>query len=269
MNIKLLALDLDDTLLKSDLTISSRNREAIKNAERKGVQVVLASGRSVLAMKRFAEELDMIGRTGYMISDNGSTVTETLQGQTLWYRTLEPPLLDQLFDDIQAFDLPIQVYEEGLIKVTKENQLSDWDVSLSGLPKSVIPDLLHQLAQRPRKLVVPGPPPSLPAVRDFLRAKYAGHINTFISKPYFLEILPFDADKGTALRFVAERIGVNPQEVMAMGDAANDAGMIKYAGWGVAMANALVEIKQIAKIVTQSDHNEDGVAEIIEDYILG
>lgn len=268
MKIRLLALDLDDTLLRSDLTISERNRQAIRQAEAKGVVIVLASGRAVAAMSKFAEELGMFGRPGFMISDNGSTVTDTLTGETLVSHVLEPPLLHQLLEEMEIRRLPVQVYEEGFIKVTRDNPITDEDVQLSGLPKKVVPDIVPDLADWPRKLVIPGDPAVLPGLRDHIRARYGHQVNTFVSKPFFLEILPGQADKGSAVKYVADKLHLVREQVMVMGDAANDLGMITFAGWGVAMANALPEIKQAAKIVTQADHNDDGVAEIIEDYIL-
>ncbi len=266
--IQLLALDLDDTLLRADLTISPRNRDALKAAEDRGVRIVLASGRAVPAMERFAEELGMFNRPGYMISDNGSTVTSTLPRAVLVQHTLEPGLFRQLLRAFEVLDLPVQVYRDKTILVTKENAFTPRDMKLSGFTRTVVPDMASSLGFQPSKLVIPGDPEVLPTALAVIRTTFGDQVNAFISKPYFLEVLPVQADKGTALKYVAQNLNIPVDKVMAMGDAENDLGMIRYAGWGVAMHNATDQLKEAARIVSQFSHEDDGVAEIVEAYIL-
>jgi len=266
--IQLLALDLDDTLLRADLTISERNRDALRRAEEQGVRIVLASGRSVAAMERFAQELGMFDRPGYMISDNGATVSATLPRAILLQHHIERPLFRKLLDTFEVLDLPVQVYQDRTILVTKENPITGTDMKLSGFDRRVVADLDAYLAECPNKLVIPGDPEVLPTALDLIRRSFGSHVNAFISKPYFLEVLPAEADKGTALRYVAQNLGIAPAHVMAMGDAANDLGMIRYAGWGVAMANGIDTVKQAARIISVATHEDDAVAEIVDRYVL-
>jgi len=266
--IQLLALDLDDTLLRADLTISDRNKAALKAAEDRGVRIVLASGRAVPAMERFADELGMFNRPGYMISDNGSTVTSTLPRAILLQHTLDPALLRQLLQAFEVLDLPVQVYQDKNILVTKENPFTPRDMKLSGFTRKIVPDLADRIDFPPTKLVVPGDPEVLPTALAVIRTTFGDRVNAFISKPYFLEVLPIQADKGTALGYVAHSLGISNEKVMAMGDAENDLGMVRYAGWGVAMHNGTSQLKQAARIVSQFSHEDDGVAEIVEAYIL-
>lgn len=266
--IQLLALDLDDTLLRVDLTISERNRAALRAAEEQGVRIVLASGRAVPAMERFAEELGMFDRPGYMISDNGSTVTSTLPRAVLVQHTLDRALFRQLLQAFEVLDLPVQVYQDKNILVTKENPITHRDMKLSGFSRHVVPDMGDSLGFSPNKLVIPGDPEVLPTALAVIRTTFGDRVNAFISKPYFLEVLPSQADKGTALCYVAQTLGIPAEKVMAMGDAANDLGMVRYAGFGVAMANATIELKEAARIVSQFSHEDDGVAEVVDAYIL-
>lgn len=266
--IQLLALDLDDTLLRADLSISPRNKDALKAAEEQGVRIVLASGRAVPAMERFAAELGMFDRPGYMISDNGSTVTSTLPRALLLQHTVEPTLFRQLLKAFEVLDLPVQIYQDKTILVTKENSFTPRDMKLSGFTRKIVPDMADSIAFHPTKLVIPGDPEVLPTALAVIRTTFGDRVNAFISKPYFLEVLPVQADKGTALRYVAQTLGIPSEKVMAMGDAENDLGMIQYAGWGVAMNNATNQLKASARIVSQFSHEDDGVAEIVEAYIL-
>jgi hydroxymethylpyrimidine pyrophosphatase-like HAD family hydrolase len=94
-------------------------------------------------------------------------------------------------------------------------------------------------------------------------------VTLFTSKPYFLEILPPGIDKGSALARVAEIIGVRREEVMAVGDSMNDEAMIRWAGYGVAMANGDERLKEAACLVTAGTNDEDGLADFVERYVLG
>jgi len=266
--IQLLALDLDDTLLGPDLEISRRNREALKAAEDLGVRIVLASGRATMAMERYAEQLGLFDRPGYMISDNGATVSSTLPRALLFRHPLERTLFRQLLQAFEVLDLPVQVYRDRTILVTKENAVTSLDMKLSGFARQVVPDMAEGLDFEPNKLVIPGDPEILPLALKVIRTTFGDRVNAFISKPYFLEVLPVQADKGNALGYVAQTLGIPAADVMAMGDAANDLGMIRYAGWGVAMANGTEEVRRAARIVSEATHADDAVAEIIEHYLL-
>lgn len=266
--VQLLALDLDDTLLRADLSISSRNREALKAAEDLGVRIVLASGRTVFSMEKFADELGLFDRPGFLIADNGSTVMATLPRAVLVQHTLDRHLLKHLLQAFEVLDLPVQVYRDRTIFVTKDNPYVSADVKLTGFDRVVVPDLADTIDFDPAKIVIPGDPEVLPTALGVIRGAFGDRVNAFISKPYFLEILPYQADKGTALRYVAQTLGISRDDVMAMGDAENDLGMIQYAGWGVAMANGTDQVRRAARIVSLYGHDRDGVAEIIDRYVL-
>jgi hydroxymethylpyrimidine pyrophosphatase-like HAD family hydrolase len=119
------------------------------------------------------------------------------------------------------------------------------------------------------KLIIPGDPMILKPLEDILRTYLDTDITLFTSKPYFLEILPPHIDKGTALAFVAGRLEIPREEVFAIGDSMNDEAMLRWAGCGVAMANSDPRIKSIAALITERTNDDDGVAEVIERYVLG
>jgi hydroxymethylpyrimidine pyrophosphatase-like HAD family hydrolase len=106
-------------------------------------------------------------------------------------------------------------------------------------------------------------------LENLLRIYVGDKASLFTSKPYFLEILPAKTDKGAALAKVAEILGIKREEVLAIGDSMNDEAMIRWAGIGVAMVNGDDRIKDIATLVTERSNDDDGVADIIERYLLG
>ena len=268
MRIGLLALDLDDTLLKRDLSISPRNRRALKKAEKRGVIVVLASGRIPHSMQRYVRELDMHRREGFLIANNGATIQRTDTHEVTAAHLMPAGLCAEVHAFLAGRGFPLHLYGERTLYASADNAWADLDCRMTCLEKAVMPDIAARYERGCAKFVVPGEPAGLRGLMAELRQAFAGRVNVLISKPYFLEVLPPEADKGLALAELAGLLSIPRDAVMAMGDSLNDRGMIEYAGWGVAMANALPEIKAAARLVSERSHEDDGVAEVIEKYII-
>jgi Cof subfamily protein (haloacid dehalogenase superfamily) len=266
--VRLLALDLDDTVLRSDLTISPRTRDAIRQVEAAGIMVVLASGRVPAAMEPHARVLDMHKRPGYLICNNGTIIQETHAGEIVYESGIEAGIALLVFDLANAEGFPAQVYEGNVIYISSRNEYSDYDQKLTGLKQMVAENFRDMLKNGCNKLLIPGDPAFLASLESILRCYLGDEITLFTSKPYFLEILPPCTDKGTALEKVAGFLGIEREEVLAIGDSMNDETMLRWAGTGVAMANSDARIKNIADFVGEKDNDNDGVAEIIEKYIL-
>ncbi|MFA6508154.1 MAG: HAD-IIB family hydrolase, partial [Treponemataceae bacterium] len=156
--IRLIAIDLDDTLLRHDLTISHRTRAILKKAEAKGVTVVLASGRAPLAMDRYARELDMHKRPGYLISNNGVTILKTDTGEIIKETRLPTDAALAVFDLVRAEGIPVQVYEGDTIYVSRRNEFADQDQKLTGFRQVVVDNFRAMIAAGQLKMVIPGDP---------------------------------------------------------------------------------------------------------------
>ena len=102
-----------------------------------------------------------------------------------------------------------------------------------------------------------------------MSALLEGQAEVLISKPYFLEVLSAGTDKGTALEILADRLGIPLESVLAVGDAQNDLGMVRKAGWGCAPSNAIPAVKAAARYVSPKSHEEDAVAEILDRFVPG
>lgn len=270
MAFKLIALDLDDTLLRSDLTISKRTKNALKKAISRGVVVVIATGRVPNALRNYVKILGLNKKEGYLICSNGTQVLDSRTGEPVDEARLVPKAALAAFDLVDAEDFCAQIYDGKHIIVSRRNEFSDADEKLTGM-KQIVPENFRSfLVERgANKLVIPADPMLLRPLEQILRNVMGDEITLFTSKPYYLEILPPDCDKGSALAKVAAKLGIDKDDVMAFGDSMNDEAMIRWAGCGVAMCNGDDRIKPIARLVTEKSNDEDGIALVVERYVLG
>jgi len=265
--IKLLALDMDDTLLDRELRISPGNQRALTAAEELGVRVVLASGRAPAALTPYARQLGLDQRPGDLIAYNGSLIVETDTGQALWEIKLDTALLAEVWDTAAALGQPLQTYVDGAILASVDNPGTRLDSRLTGIPFHVVTRETF-LAEPRVKVVLPGAPESLDRVQARFDQVFLGRANMYRSKPFFFEVVPLGADKALALARIAEAHGILREEVMAIGDSWNDEGMLRWAGVAVAMSNGPEEIRRLASWVTTRDNDADGVAEAVARFIL-
>lgn len=268
MKIALIALDLDDTLLKSDLSISEANRRALIEAENEGIEIVLASGRSYAAMKKYVEFLGLARPGNFLICSNGAEILEAGSGEIVEKLTLPEPFCHELAGAIESRGFPWQVYMDGRIICSAMNPWVRLDEQLSGQPASEATSKDDLFRGGQIKFLVPGEPERIAPLRAEFSRRYAGLAEVVTSKPYFLEILPPGADKGAALGRLTSRLGIPMESVMAVGDAMNDLGMMKEAGWGCAPANAIDEIKAAARVISKKTNEEDAVADLIYSVAL-
>ena len=266
--VRMLALDLDDTLLRSDLTISYRTRHAIKRAEAAGVTVVLASGRIPASMEHFSRLLDMHKRPGYLICNNGTVIQESRTGAIVDEVKIDVKTALTAYDLADAEGFPVQIYEDDIMYVSRTNEFTEYDQKLTGLRQVVVENFRAMVGSGCHKLLIPGDPMLLTPLEKIIRTYLGENITLFTSKAYFLDILPAQTNKGTALAKVAELMGIKKEEVLAIGDSMNDEAMLRWAGMGVAMVNGDERIKNIADLVTEKTNDDDGVVEVIERFVF-
>jgi Cof subfamily protein (haloacid dehalogenase superfamily) len=264
MKVDLIAIDLDDTLLRTDLTISDVNKRALAKAQAAGIRVVLASGRNVHTMRAFAEELGLVGPGDYMICSNGAEIIHSASGRVLDERRLDPEFCREVARALDGRGLPWQIYEEGIIHVSEPNDWAFEDSRLTGQPTILVEDREEYFARGLIKFVVPGEPARMAELVRELSALFGDRAIVLTSKPFFLEVLAPGADKGSALERLTAMQGLAMSGVMAVGDAMNDLGMLRAAGYPCAPANAIPEAKAAARYVSRRTNEEDAVADLIE-----
>jgi Cof subfamily protein (haloacid dehalogenase superfamily) len=265
----MLALDLDDTLLRSDHTISFRTRNAIRRAEALGVIVVLTSSRVPLAMDHFARLLGLHKQPGFLVCNNGTVIQETHTGNIIYDVKIPPATALLIFDLADAEGFAVQIYDDDIMYISRANEFAEYDQKLTGLRQVMVDNFRSMVAAGCHKILIPGDPMILKPLAELLKTYIGAEATLSTTKPYLLQVLPPDTDKGTALARVAEKLSIPRESVLAVGDSLNDEAMLRWAGFPVAMANGDDRIKDIAALVTEKSNDDDGVAEVIEQYILG
>ena len=268
-SIRLLALDLEDTLLRSDFSVSYRTRNVIKRVESAGVAIVLASGRIPSDMQNFSKALGLHKKPGFLISNHGALVMESNTGKIIHETRIEPQTALDICKLADAEGFPVQRYEADAMYVSRQNEYTAYDEKLTGLRQVVVENFRDIAGQGCYKLLIPGDPMLLSPLESLIRTYMERDITLFTNKPYFLEILPPETDKGIALAKIAQTLGVSPEETMAIGDSPNDEAMIAWAGCGVCMVNGDAHTKSIAQHITELSNDDDGAADIIEKLLLG
>ena len=271
MLLRMIAVDLDDTLLTSSLTISEANATAIAEARARGIRVVLASGRNIYSMKKYAMQLGLDGPGEYMICSNGAEIIETATSAMAYRQAIDGPLCIDIAEAIKGQGFSYQLYEDGRIRASGGNAWTSEDTRLTGQKLDILaPDEERDFLLRGHlKFVIPGEPERIARLLDFMTRHLHGRAEVFISKPYFLEILPAGVNKGTALAMLAGMLGIDMEDVLARCDSMNDAAMLRMAGTGCAPANASIAARDAADYICDATHDEDAVALILRRFLDG
>jgi len=266
--IQLIAIDLDGTLLNSQHQMTERTEKALRAACEKGVQVVLATGKTFNSGVQIVEKLNLNCPAIFM----QGTVSYNGDGSLRHQITLDPRIARQVITFAEDRGFMLAIYSGRRILVRKMHRRVEELTTLyhEPLPQAVgsLQNVLDTLPVNKLLAVKPGDGRAINALRWQLKMQINGSarlVNAGI--PDMLEILPSGASKGAALKTLIKDLGVPSEAVMAIGDAENDIEMIQLAGMGVAMGNANQAVKDAADVAVASN-DEDGVAEAIERYVL-
>jgi Cof subfamily protein (haloacid dehalogenase superfamily) len=267
MTYKMIVLDLDDTLLMDDHTISPRTKQALMDAQEIGVKVVLASGRPTYAMYDIADELLLKEYGSFILSFNGAKITNCQTGEELFSSTLSPETAHYLYELSRRENVWIHTYVGDTIVTEAGNQYTNVEGEITGLEIVEVGSFVDSISEPVVKVLMLEDETKLAVVEKKLQQELAGKLSVMRSKPFFLEFTEEGVTKGTSLNHLIGQLGIERDEVIAMGDSYNDLAMIEFAGLGVAMGNAPDDIKAKADFVTDTNMN-DGVAKVIEKFVL-
>ncbi len=265
---KLVAIDMDGTLLREDKSVSDRTREAIKAAKAKGVKIVLASGRPIEGINRYLEELDLISKEDYVLSYNGSLVLNTETKEVISSDILSGKDIHDLYKTSKELGVNIHAFSRthGLI-TPKTSAYTEVEAEINGIRINEMDFNLVDKNDEIVKIMFIDEPEILSKALDNLPEDLYNKYTIVRSTPFFLEFLNINSNKGTGIEALANYLKIKKEEIICIGDADNDRHMVEYAGLGVAMENAIEDIKNISQYITSSN-NDDGVAEVIEKFIL-
>ncbi|MEZ5840581.1 MAG: Cof-type HAD-IIB family hydrolase [Hyphomicrobiales bacterium] len=265
--VRMIVMDLDDTLLNEDLEISPYTEKVVKNAQSQGIAAVIASGRPTPAIMPYARQLGLAENGGYVISYNGAIVTDCATGQDIFRCMLTAEDIELLLGIHAANDVFIHTYMDGAVVTPKTNEFTEFEGKLTGMPVREVDDLAGSLDRELVKILLLDEPARLKALEERLRPQIGDRLSMNISKPFFLEFTNRLVDKAKSIAFLCNRLGIDISDAMAIGDSYNDITMIRDSGFGVAMANAPADVKRHAKHITHCN-NTDGVATAINRFAL-
>lgn len=288
---KLVAIDIDGTLLDTYGQIPNENKEIIKKVIEKGVEVVLTSGRGPASVKNLAEE---VGANHYAICGNGAVIYDFDKKKAIYENYLDKKKVLQLIKICEENSIYYCLYTEDSI-ITKSlnyntlyyhhenNRKPDSKKTKINIIKDIYQYVLERKEEDYSKLMIcdnntiifKSITNKLKQVKNIdvldvahmSRKMIKNGTEEYALEYYYTEVTSQNVDKWSAIEYLISKIGVKPEEVMTLGDNVNDETMLKNAGLGIAMANSAPYIQEIAKEVTLSN-NEAGVAKAIKKHIL-
>ncbi|MBV9402878.1 MAG: HAD family phosphatase [Candidatus Eremiobacteraeota bacterium] len=263
-NVKLLAVDLDGTLVGADLQIRPRVIDAIAQARERGIYGCIVTGRMFQAALPYVRQLEF---DRPVICYQGAAIVDPNSDEVLQHVALDNSLVLEISKRVLADRMHLQLYANDHFYVQEENEFSAFYARLSGVRPILVDSLLEKFRfSDATKIVVIDRPERAKSYAQTLQATFGDRAYITRSFPEFVEILSRDVDKGQALRFVAAHAGVPTEEVLAIGDSWNDVPLLRAAGFGIAMASSPPELLEVADAVVP-DVAHDGVAEAIERYV--
>lgn len=268
MNYRMIVLDLDGTLTNRDKVITKRTREALFELKNRGGIIVLASGRPTYGVMPLAEELELNRTGGYILSFNGGRIIDCKTEETVFARELPISSNQTIIRLSKEHGVNVLTYEKDtIITADVSDQYVKKEAAINKLEVKEIKDMESYVNFPVVKFLMLDDGDYLALVEPKVKAFLGRDYSVYRSEPYFLEILPKGIDKAASLERLLTRLGLEKSQMIACGDGYNDLSMIKYAGLGVAMENAVLPVKKAADYVTLSN-NEDGIAHVVEKFML-
>jgi cof-like hydrolase len=270
--VKLIAIDMDGTLLNEKKHIDKPQKEAIHDAIEAGIKIVLCTGRPLYGILPFYEELGLheLDLEGYVILNNGCSIHKTKDWELIDWAELTPDDIDYLYKFSQDYNINFTLVDEAHYFNIGRKPTDELVMDAKFVFSDITEISLEEAKSGKYKMIKAmflGNPEEMANFQkkyeDTIKERYSG----VLSQPYVYEILPKDNNKGTGLKKLAEKLGIKQEEVMAIGDGNNDIEMFEYANYSVAMKNASELAAKAAKYRTDSNVN-DGVAKAIRKYAL-
>jgi Cof subfamily protein (haloacid dehalogenase superfamily) len=268
--IRLIALDIDGTIIGDDHEIAERTTAAVRRAMERDVAVSLVTGRMVSSAMRFAHDL---GLTGPIVGYQGGLIRAMPMpdsrrlGKLLMHTPLQVDAARSILQWTRARGLDPHVNHLERFILRADDPKADDYSAFMGAQAELVPDLLEAIDHPVTKILAVGEPPIPTEVAPLARAEFAGRADVTISHPRFLEFVAPGVSKGRAIRWLARRLRIPLGATLAIGDQWNDLEMLAEVGHGTAMPSAPAEVRAAARYVAHP-LEEDGAARMIEDLVL-
>lgn len=264
MAYKLIAMDLDGTLLNDQKVITEKTKAALMAAQNKGIRLALASARPSPGLFRERDALDMQNFNGILMSYNGGRIVDAETGKVLFETSMDLQETKQVLRQLEKLPVTPILDDGAKFYVTdKDGYKVDYECRNNNMICSEAGNLADFLTFAPIKILMSVQPEELPIVQKQIAAFLPESLTVVQTAAFYLEIIPKVINKGQGIRDICKVLGMEPAEVIAFGDAENDIPMLRTAGMGVAMGNAQETVKAAADMVTLSN-NDDGIAAALE-----
>lgn len=267
MDIRLIAIDIDGTLLNEKNELARPTIDAITAARNKGVKIVLCTGRPLSGVQPYLDKLEISGSDEFAITFNGA-MAQTLDGKVMVNHTIT-------YDDfLETEMLSRKLNVNYQIETTDSIYTTNRDTNPYGIAESFLvrlPIKFRSPEEIPRDLVISKAmfvdfPENITKANQLIPDKLRNDMYVVQTEPFFIEMMNKQASKGKTLGELADKLNLTKDNIMAIGDQGNDFSMVDYAGFGVAMGNAIDEVKKAAQFITKPN-TEDGVAFAINKYV--
>lgn len=267
MKYKLIAVDIDDTLLNTQKQITPATKQALFGAQQKGVKLAVCSGRLPYGVRPFAEELEVFKYGGYYFGFNGGAILNS-KDERISSTYLDSKYIAPVYDILRPTNITVMVHKGNIIYADRKvNAYTDVESKVIGLPINLVDDIADFVDWDLHKFLLAGEPEELKEMEKTLLDAFGSELDIYLSAPWFLEVMPKGINKGIGVQKICEDMGISTAEVISFGDSFNDIPMIEAAGMGVAMGNAEQAVKDAADMIT-ADCDSDGIAEALEKLIV-
>lgn len=267
MKYKLIASDLDGTLNNDNYIVSEGNIQAIKKATEAGLKVILCSGRGPVSLGMYEKEIGLNTKGSYGIGFNGATVYEADTNKVIFNVGMDKELAINIIREVKQIskDVPIAVFvkDDYVLAETKlavfEEIKEDTAMTLEtvqNLESAIIDDIIKIILVDEREHL----DDIYIKVKDLNNDKY----NIVFTGKNLLEFLPISINKAQGISKLAKHLGISLDEVVAIGDNYNDIEMVSEVGLGIAVANAVQPLKDVADYITKRDNNNDALIEVVD-----
>ncbi len=269
MKYRMIAVDLDHTLLDQDSRISARNRDVIRRAVDSGIKFVIATGRMFKTSVTYLDDLGF-ETDSPIINYHGALVKKSKSGEVMLHMPVRPQIAAAVAGEAENLGFHVSLFIDDQLYISEENDYSRYYQSIAHIGLQTVGNLNNYIqANRvsPTKISIISFDGSLDHLEEHLRSTYGQQLSILQSRPHFLEITDKGATKGQTLAWLAGLEKISAEEIIAFGDGPNDIDMLEYAGLGVAMANGRPEVKKAADLIAPAN-TEDGVAAVLEEYLF-
>ena len=263
---KFAAADMDGTLLNDKNEITPYTIETIRQAAAQGLIFSICTGRPIQGVERYQKQL---GIQGPVITYNGAMILDSADGHVLYKQELKADDARLILEAGLNYDTTMCIWSDNKLYGNKLNDRIQEYSQATKVAPLLMPSIGELLTQGITKILWYDEVSQIQQIEKELRsAAHFQNVTFCTSKPFYLEFFNSKVSKAAAIDRIGELYGFSPAETIAIGDGFNDLPMIRYAALGAAMSNAPDGVKQYADYITARTNNEDGVAEVLEKFVL-